>query len=132
MSGMEFNHPIKRGAHWVELETDMTDDKITPDAMERHVNQLTAAEAERLAMLAEECAEVIQVIGKILRHGYDSYHPDNSTVSNRDLLAKEATQVVAILTEMKLFELIDYNVTNPSPHIWEKKLRYTHYQEPKP
>jgi hypothetical protein len=36
-------------------------------------NQLTDAEAERLALLAEECGEVVQVIGKILRHGYESY-----------------------------------------------------------
>ena len=33
-------------------------------------NQLTPAETERLAILAEECGEVIQAVGKILRHGY--------------------------------------------------------------
>lgn len=35
----------------------------------RHFNNLTPGEAERLAMLAEECGEVIQAVGKILRHG---------------------------------------------------------------
>ena len=30
----------------------------------------TQAQVERLAILAEECAEVIQVVGKILRHGW--------------------------------------------------------------
>lgn len=45
--------------------------------MPEHFNGLTPAEAERLAMLSEECGEVIQIIGKILRHGYDSYHPDD-------------------------------------------------------
>ena len=32
--------------------------------MQDHFNGLTHAEAERLAMLAEEAAEVIQVVGK--------------------------------------------------------------------
>lgn len=51
---------------------------------------LTTHEVERLAILSEECAEVQQVIGKILRHGYDSYNPDGDiSKSNRDLLTKE-------------------------------------------
>lgn len=33
-------------------------------------NGLSPAEVERLALLAEECGEVIQTVGKILRHGY--------------------------------------------------------------
>jgi NTP pyrophosphatase (non-canonical NTP hydrolase) len=37
---------------------------------------LTPAQAERLAFLAEECAEVIQAVTKIQRHGFDSYNPD--------------------------------------------------------
>ena len=37
--------------------------------MDDHFNNLTPGEAERLAILAEECGEVIQIIGKILRHG---------------------------------------------------------------
>lgn len=56
--------------------------------MDAHFNQLTPAEAERLALLAEECAEVIQVVGKILRHGYESRHPDGGP-SNRALLETE-------------------------------------------
>jgi len=41
----------------------------------KHFNNLTPAQAERLAILAEECGEVIQAVNKILRHGYDSKHP---------------------------------------------------------
>lgn len=53
-------------------------------------NGLIPAEAERLAILAEECGEVIQVVGKILRHGYPSHNPnDPKGISNRGLLAKE-------------------------------------------
>lgn len=43
--------------------------------MSKHFNDLTPAQAERLAILAEECGEVIQVVGKILRHGYNSVYP---------------------------------------------------------
>ncbi len=60
----------------------------------KHFNQLTPAEAERLALLAEECAEVIQIVGKILRHGYESYHPaDSLRTTNRELLGKELGHV---------------------------------------
>jgi NTP pyrophosphatase (non-canonical NTP hydrolase) len=38
-------------------------------------NGLSDAEDERLALLAEECGEVIQAVGKIFRHGYESHNP---------------------------------------------------------
>jgi hypothetical protein len=53
-------------------------------------NGLTPAEVERLAFLAEECGEVVQMVGKILRHGYASYHPrDVAKTTNRRLLTNE-------------------------------------------
>ena len=67
-----------------------------------HFNKLTPSEAERLAILAEECAEVIQVIGKILRHGYESYHPSNKHMPNRALLEKELGDVCAIAAMMSV------------------------------
>lgn len=60
---------------------------------------LTKSELERLAVLAEECAEVIQVIGKIERHGYDSVHP-NGGADNRQLLVKELGDVLGIVRIM--------------------------------
>ncbi len=45
--------------------------------MNKPFNQLSPAQVERLGLLAEECAEVIGVIGKILRHGLHSTHPHN-------------------------------------------------------
>lgn len=65
--------------------------------MTQHFNRLTEAELERLAMLSEECGEVVQIIGKILRHGYDSYHPNDPSVNNRDLLEKEVGDVEAAI-----------------------------------
>ena len=41
-------------------------------------NELTPAEAGAiLRLLAEEMGEALQVVGKILRHGYESYHPSH-------------------------------------------------------
>lgn len=51
-------------------------------------NGLSPAELERLAKIAEEAAEVIQAIGKILCHGYESRHPDGGP-TNRRLLETE-------------------------------------------
>lgn len=64
-----------------------------------HFNKLTPAEAERLAIFAEECGEVIQIVGKILRHGYESHHPD-SVRTNRELLAEEMGHIECIMDRM--------------------------------
>lgn len=51
---------------------------------------MTNSELERLAILAEECAEVQQIICKIIRHGFESYNPfDETKTTNRDLLERE-------------------------------------------
>lgn len=64
-------------------------------------NKLTPAETERLACLAEECGEVIQAVGKILRHGYADYSPYNPThTDNRKMLEKELGDLSYWMTEM--------------------------------
>ena len=45
----------------------------------------TAAQHERLAILAEECAEVIQVVNKVLRHGWQSNGHDNRIALEHEL-----------------------------------------------
>ena len=92
-------------------------------------NGLTPAEAERLAMLAEEAGEVVQIVGKILRHGYDSYHPANPNVTNRELLDDEIGDLLAVAKRMISvsdiegdYELADFNA------IWKRKMRYSHHQ----
>lgn len=63
-----------------------------------HFNQLTPAQAELLALLAEECGECIQAIGKILRHGYGSSNPLlTNGLSNIDALTKEMGDVRAAM-----------------------------------
>lgn len=61
-----------------------------------HFNGLTPVEAELLALLAEECGELVQAIGKILRHGIFSYHPDTE-VNNIHSLHKEMGDVRAAM-----------------------------------
>jgi len=69
----------------------------------RHFNNLTPAEAERLALLSEECGECIQAVGKILRHGYDSVHPEGKDKGNcnRDNLEREMGDILAAMQIMK-------------------------------
>jgi len=67
----------------------------------QHFNELTEGEAERLAIIMEEMAEAQQVIGKILRHGYGSRHPDQPNgPTNRDMLMKELADVQVAIKMM--------------------------------
>lgn len=53
-------------------------------------NGLTGQEAELLALLIEECAEVQQAATKILRHGLESTNPMVlRSVTNRETLQRE-------------------------------------------
>lgn len=58
-------------------------------------NGLTPAQAELLALLSEECNEVGMIVGKILRHGALSYHPDRPETTNYELLIREVGDVLA-------------------------------------
>ena len=101
--------------------------------MTNHFNQLTPAQAERLAMLAEECGEVIQIIGKILRHGYDSHHPDRPHITNRELLQRELTDFIAVENQIHARDRLFMPSSVDVDMAWNKKLRYAHHQEePKP
>lgn len=91
-----------------------------------HFNKLTPKEQELLAVLSEECGEVVQAIGKILRHGLESRHPDGGP-TNREHLFKEATDVVAavrMLCEGGVIRLMGHeDVMNAR----EAKQRYLHH-----
>ena len=63
-------------------------------------NNKDAAVLERLAILSEELGEVQQVVGKILRHGFDSKWPPDSDKNNRDLLELELGDVFNIVQMM--------------------------------
>jgi NTP pyrophosphatase (non-canonical NTP hydrolase) len=67
----------------------------------RHFNGLTESEHERLAILAEECGEVIQAIGKIMRHGYESGASHKDGEVNRHALERELADVLWIVGRME-------------------------------
>ena len=49
------------------------------------------------ALIAEECGEVTQIIGKSFRFGWQSYDPANPSVTNLDLLHREVGDVLAAI-----------------------------------
>lgn len=95
-----------------------------------HFNKLNPAEAERLALLAEECAEVIQIVGKILRHGYESHNPfSHDKKTNRLLLMEEIGHILVATDMMRDAEDISIDTVVDAKN--EKKIgvvRYLHHQ----
>ena len=99
--------------------------------MTEHFNKLTPAEAERLAMLSEEAGEIVQIVGKILRHGYESFNPyDEKKITNRWLLQTELNDLAAIVygmqksADISVMVMDNYNRKDN----WDRKLKYTHHQ----
>lgn len=79
-------------------------------------------------MLSEECGEVVQIIGKILRHGYESYHPDDEEKTpNREHLSNEVADLWSIVCLMLAkgdFAMTDEQVLETGL----RKMKYTHHQ----
>ena len=69
-----------------------------------HFNKLTEAEQERLVILAEECAEVIQAASKIKRFGLVG-KPVNTTLTNKESLEMELGDVLALVDLVKASNL---------------------------
>lgn len=70
-------------------------------SIEEYKNTVTPFEEERIALLIEECGEVIQACGKILRHGFNTKYPNDETgISNRMVLEKEIGDVLNALSLM--------------------------------
>lgn len=89
-------------------------------------NGLTTSENERLALLLEECGEVQQIIGKILRHGYESYNPfDKNKVTNRELLEKELGDLEFSVRLMAAHS--DIRTTEINVHCHEKAQKINPY-----
>ena len=103
------------------------------EKMSEFDNGLLESEAERLAILAEECGEVIQVIGKILRHGYSSHNPnDTQRVSNRGLLAKELGDLDWIISLMQDEADFPEGVRLQRKHLKAESAKpYLHHQDAK-
>lgn len=87
-------------------------------------SNLSPAELERLAILAEECGEVTQMVGKILRHGYESHHPSGG-LPNRRLLEEELGHV-KFITEL-MIRRTDVSRVEIDEYLQEKSLSVSQY-----
>ncbi len=74
-------------------------------------NPATESETEVLNLITEECAEVIQIISKIARFGFDSYHPTDPTKeTNRSHLETEIGDLLCLLeiaSDRDIFDLME-------------------------
>ena len=93
-----------------------------------HFNKLTPAEAERLALLAEECGELVQAIGKVLRHGYENHHPDGGP-TNRQAVERECGDVYhAIFKLVAALDITGHGLAESAGHKARNVSRYMHHQ----
>ena len=99
--------------------------------MTAYDNGLNDAGLERLAILMEECGEVVQSVGKILRHGYENeWLTSHQLPSNRASLAVEIGQVLAAVDMMIYANDIDPVVIKRAQETRAACLEpYLHYQK---
>ena len=94
-------------------------------------NELTDAEIERLAILSEELGEAQQCIGKILRHGYESYNPVVDTgMTNRRELERECGDIyeaISMLCHARDISDAAVNRRQAEKHVSIR--RWLHHQE---
>jgi len=91
-------------------------------------NGLSEAQAERLAVLAEECGEVVAIAGKVLRHGYESCNPHTQEY-NRALLEHEIADVLGVVRMMiDAADVSGDEIAEIAEGVWERKARYLHHQ----
>ena len=100
--------------------------------MAEHFNKLTPAEAELLAVLAEECGEIVQIVGKILRHGFDSWNPnDRLRTTNRTMLAKEIGDFLHAYNRLASAECVNPDDVDEFERAKADSIvRYLHHQQP--
>lgn len=92
-------------------------------------NQLSDAQAERLALLSEELGEAQQAVGKILRHGYGSRHPGGGP-TNRESLQKELGDVKAAINLLtRADDLSSSQVSAAMSLKLDRVGQYMHHQE---
>jgi NTP pyrophosphatase (non-canonical NTP hydrolase) len=89
---------------------------------EQFSNGLTKAEEEMLQLMEEECAELIQAVSKIKRHGRDSNFFGNPK-KNMENLHEEAADVVACLGILSHNGLLDSQKVNEVARLKLERIR---------
>lgn len=94
------------------------------------MEHLTDAQIERLAILSEECGEVIQIVGKVLRHGYANFHPlDPVLQSNKSLLQNELGDLVNAINFLAEHKDVDMEAIHTKAESKKKRfVRWLRYQ----
>jgi hypothetical protein len=72
-----------------------------------HFNALTPEHQEALVILAEECAEVVQCVSKILRHGLHSNNKGQLAETNVEALQREYADVLHAANRLHMLEVIN-------------------------
>lgn len=96
--------------------------------MSNHI--LSPAEQERLALLIEECGEVIQAATKIMRHGWYSTNPlvENGP-TNKDNLEKELGHLELAIFLVTNNDVLDESVIARARSKKEREMhRWLHFQ----
>lgn len=70
---------------------------------------MTANELEALGLLVEECGEICQGVGKIIRHGIDNGWDG---ITNREYIEMEVADVIGVLKIIKGLDFLDWNSIN--------------------
>lgn len=90
--------------------------------------KLNPAQSERVDLMIEECSEVIQILTKIKRFGFDSFNPnDPEKTSNRELLSREISDFMIVSSLMAVSDGIPLD--NAESYISEKLERLSVYTE---
>lgn len=96
-------------------------------ATEPHFNALLPAEAEVLALLAEEAGEVVQAIGKTLRHGLESTPPCGDE-TNRSAIARELGDLrCATMLAVESFVLDENEIATAARQKRGRVTKYLHH-----
>jgi hypothetical protein len=104
---------------------------VEKEAGTSHFNALTEAEQERLAILIEECGEVVQAGCKILRHGYGSTNPNIPlSENNRQMLERELGDLMHAMNRMVEQHDLDWYVIERRTFSKPERIKpYLHHQE---
>lgn len=95
-------------------------------------NQITPAEAERLAMLSQEASRLIQMANKVLHHGMGGAQPDGPGFPNRDDIVEGLADLEAVRVMMEIAGGIDGPQAPISEDtLWRigKKVRHGRHQQ---
>lgn len=98
--------------------------------MTKHFNGLSEAEQERLAIIVEECGEVVQAACKILRHGYEGTNPKvEDSETNREALERELGDLQhAILRMEEAVDVSTRKIIERREYKGERIKPYLHHQ----